>query len=58
MLLSSQLEQEAERRRILFRAAASGDVRAQEELEREYHVRIQCKKSVKVDQQRNRKKTS
>ena len=39
MLLSSRLEQEAGRRRILFRVAASGDVRAQQELEREYHVR-------------------
>ena len=50
MLVSSQLEKEAEHRRILFKAAARADVRAQEELEREYHVRIQCKKPLEANQ--------
>lgn len=50
MLVSSQLETEAEHRRILFKAAARADVRAQEELEREYHVRIQCKKPLEANQ--------
>jgi hypothetical protein len=33
-------EQEAERRRSLLRAAGNGNTSAQQELEREYHVRI------------------
>ena len=50
MVLRSQVEKEAEHRRILVKATASGDVRAQEEMEREYHVRIQCKNTLKADQ--------
>ena len=38
MVLSSQVEKEAEHRRILVKAATSGDVPAQEELEREYQA--------------------
>ena len=33
MMLRSQVEKEAEHRRILVKATASGDVRAQEELD-------------------------
>ena len=36
---SLQIE-EMEYRRSLFKAAAKGDVRAQQELESEYHVRV------------------
>jgi hypothetical protein len=44
MQLNFQGDKEQEYRRSLFRAAAKGDVRAKEELEREYHVRIRCNK--------------
>ncbi len=33
-------EEELDRRRSLFKAAAKGDVRAKQELEQEYHVRV------------------
>ena len=36
----SDEEEEMEHRRILLMAAANGDVLAQQELEREYHVRV------------------
>jgi hypothetical protein len=41
--LNSMWEEEMEYRRSLFKAAANGDLRAQEELEREYHVRVRHK---------------
>ena len=40
MPLNSMWNQEMEYRRSLFKAAAKGNRRAQEELEREYHVRV------------------
>ena len=44
MNLSSRYQEEMEYRRLLFKAAAKGDLRAQEALEREYHVRVLRKK--------------
>ena len=41
--LSSLHNEEMEYRRFLFKVAADGDVRAQQELEREYHVRVRPK---------------
>jgi hypothetical protein len=38
--MNSEWNEEMEYRRSLFKAAAKGDIRAQEELEREYHVRV------------------
>jgi hypothetical protein len=43
--LSSRYQEEMEYRRLLFKAAAKGDLRAQEALEREYHVRVLRKKT-------------
>jgi len=40
MQLNSMWEKEMEYRRSLLKAAANGDLRAQDELEREYHVRV------------------
>jgi hypothetical protein len=40
MQLNSMWSEEMEYRRLLFKTAAKGDARAQEELEREYHVRV------------------
>lgn len=40
MQLNSMWNEEVEYRHSLFKAAAKGDVRAQAELEREYHVRV------------------
>jgi hypothetical protein len=56
VVLNTQVEKEAEYRRMLFKAAAMGDQHAQEELEREYHVRIWCKKdrNRKIKPRRNR----
>jgi len=41
--LSSLLNEEMEYRRFLFKIAADGDLRAQQKLEREYHVRVRPK---------------
>jgi hypothetical protein len=41
--LSSLQNEEMEYRRFLYKLAADGDVRAQEKLEREYHVRVRPK---------------
>jgi len=38
--MNSLQNEEMEYRRSLFKAAAKGDVRAQQELESEYHVRV------------------
>jgi hypothetical protein len=43
--LSSRYQEEMDYRRLLFKAAAKGDLRAQEALEREYHVRVLRKKT-------------
>ena len=43
MQLSSLYSEEMEYRSFLFKVAADGDVRAQQELEREYHVRVRPK---------------
>jgi len=40
-----------EYRRFLFKAAAKGDVRAQEKLEREYHVRVLRKKKMPTQEE-------
>lgn len=45
MLQNSMWNEEMEYRRSLFKAAAKGDVRAQEELEREYHARVRHEKN-------------
>jgi hypothetical protein len=39
-IMNSLQNEEMEYRRALFKAAGSGDLRAQQELEREYHVRV------------------
>jgi hypothetical protein len=41
--LSSLQNEEMEYRRFLFKVAADGDVRAQQQLEREYHLRVRPK---------------
>ena len=41
--LSPLHNEEMEYRRFLFKVAADGDVRAQQKLEREYHVRVRPK---------------
>jgi len=41
--LPSLHNEEMEYRRFLFKVAADGDVRAQQELEREYHLRVRPK---------------
>jgi hypothetical protein len=50
--LSTEMVKEAEYRRLLFKAAAKGDVSAQKELEREYHVRISSSKNSRSSKRR------
>jgi len=45
--LSSLYQKEMDYRRLLFKAAAKGNVSAQKELEREYHVRVRRKKTIR-----------
>lgn len=47
MNLSSLYQKEMDYRRLLFKAAAKGNVSAQKELEREYHVRVRRKKTIR-----------
>jgi len=54
--LSSRYQEEMEYRRLLFKAAAKGDLRAQEALEREYHVRVLPKKTCRGKNSRPKSK--
>ncbi len=45
--VSSLQSEEMEYRHFLFKAAADGDLRAQQELEREYHVRVRPKNNLR-----------
>ena len=56
MNLSSRYQEEMEYRRLLFKAAAKGDLRAQEALEREYHVRVLRKKTCRRKNSRPKSK--